>query len=96
MIAPSCVIGDIKTPSFSIEEGSVFEGRCNMLRDKKGIADLAEEMLSIDEVAKYLEVDKNVVMEWADIGKLPAVKDGAKWRFERAKIEDWLTSEKIK
>ncbi|MGB2705397.1 MAG: polymer-forming cytoskeletal protein [Candidatus Omnitrophota bacterium] len=95
LIAPACVVGDIKTPVLSIEEGAVLEGYCNMLREEK-VTKNAVDMLTIDEVAKYLEVEKNVVREWADTGKLPAVKEGARWKFEKSKIEDWLTSEKIK
>ena len=95
LVAPACVAGDIKTPSLNIEEGAIFEGYCNMLRGEKASKN-TDNMLTIDEVAKYLEVEKNVVLEWADTGKLPAMKEGSRWRFEKSKIEDWLTSEKIK
>jgi len=95
IIAPGCVIGDIKTPSLSVDEGSVLEGNCHMMSGTKSSRQVAD-MLSIDEVADFLEVDKNVIVEWADTGKLPGRKEGAQWRFERSKIEDWLTSEKIK
>jgi excisionase family DNA binding protein len=95
LIAPACVVGDIKTPTLSVLEGALMEGYCNMLPQEKTVRSVAS-MLSIDEVAQYLEVDKNVVVEWADSGKLPAVKEGARWRFEKAKIEDWLSNERIK
>ena len=95
MIAPACVVGDIKTPALMVAEGAVLEGYCNMLAEEKAAKNTAE-MLTIDEVAKYLEVDKGVVLEWADTGKLPATKDGSRWRFDRRKIESWLSSEKIK
>jgi excisionase family DNA binding protein len=94
LVAPARVVGDIETPLLSIADGATLEGYCNMIPEKaskKGV-----DTLTIDEVAKYLEVDKDVVVEWADTGKLPALKEGAKWRFERSKIENWLTSEKIK
>jgi len=94
LIAPACVIGDVKTPTLTITEGAVLEGRCNMM--SKGVSSKTLDVLTMDEVAKYLEVDKNVVSEWADSGKLPGKKDGTKWKFERAKIEDWLSNEKIK
>ncbi len=95
LIAPACVIGNIKTPVLSVAEGAALEGYCNMMRgEKPSQSDMAT--LTIDEVAKYLEVDKGMVREWADTGKLPAVKEGSKWKFEKTKIENWLTSEKIK
>jgi len=96
LIAPACVIGNVRTPIISITEGAVFEGLCNMLPEEGSAGRNIAEILSIDEVAKYLEVDKNVVVEWADTGKLPATKEGSRWRFEKSKIEDWLSSEKIK
>ena len=95
LMAPACVIGDIKTPTLSIADGSVFEGYCNMLPEEK-ITKNAAEALSIEEVAKYLEVDKNMVSEWANAGKLPAKREGSNWRFDRAQIEDWISNEKIK
>jgi excisionase family DNA binding protein len=49
-----------------------------------------------DELAKYLEVDTALVFEWASSGRLPAVKEGASWRFDRSRIDEWLTTEKIK
>ena len=95
LVAPACVVGNVKAPTVSIATGSTLDGYCNMLPEdrspKKGIA-----VMTIDEVAQYLEVDKNVVAEWADTGKLPAVKEGSKWKFDKTKIEEWLTSEKIK
>jgi len=95
MIAPACVIGDIKTPILTVAEGSMLEGHCHMISSEK-VSGKVRDTLSLDEVAKYLEVEKNVVIQWADAGKLPAVKEGSAWKFERSKIEDWLTSEKIK
>jgi len=95
LIAPACVVGDIKTPVLSIDEGAVLEGHCNMMREGKS-SESGSVTWTIDEVAKYLEVDRSTVREWADTGKLPAVKDGLKWKFEKNKVENWLTSEKIK
>ncbi|UCD55824.1 MAG: polymer-forming cytoskeletal protein [Candidatus Omnitrophota bacterium] len=95
LVAPACVVGDIKTPLLSVAEGATLEGHCNMLPEGKGPKNIID-ILTIDEVAKYLEVGKDVVLEWASTGKLPAVKEGAKWKFEKSKIEDWLSSEKIK
>ena len=95
LVAPACVIGDIKTPSLNIAEGSILEGYSNMLPKEK-ITKNTVEALSIDEVAKYLEVDKGMVSEWANAGKLPAKREGSTWRFDRTEIEDWISNEKIK
>ncbi|MFH1594403.1 MAG: polymer-forming cytoskeletal protein [Candidatus Omnitrophota bacterium] len=95
LAAPGCVIGNIKTQVLSVAEGAILEGQINMMPKGAGLREDGG-LLSIDEVAKYLEVDTHVVLEWADTGKLPATKDGSRWKFERSKIEDWLTSERIK
>jgi len=46
--------------------------------------------------ARYLEVDASTVLQWAQGGRLPAQREGDRWRFERSKIEGWLAQEKIK
>jgi excisionase family DNA binding protein len=78
--------GDIKTPKLNIVEGAVFQGKCNMVQD----------LLDADEVSRFLEIDKNSLLDWANSGKIPAVKEGNNWRFERTKIEEWVASGKIR
>ena len=50
---------NISTPKLNIVEGAVFHGQCQMMED----------MLNIDEVAKYLEIDMPAILELADAGK---------------------------
>ena len=52
--------------------------------------------MTADEVAKYLEVDMNLVSEWVSSGKLPGMKEGDGWRFDRSKIDEWVAEGKIK
>lgn len=78
--------GEIKTPKLNIVEGAVFQGKCNMIQD----------LLDADEVSRFLEIDKNSLLDWANSGKIPAVKEGNSWRFERSKIEEWVASGKIR
>jgi len=96
IIPPGCVQGNIQTPVLVVAEGAVLEGHCNMRegseRQNAGLGN----MLSIKEVARFLEVEEGVIHEWASSGKLPAEKEGEGWRFEKDKIEDWLSNEKIK
>lgn len=86
LLPPAVVEGTIKTSKLSIGEGARFEGNCHML----------ENVLSAEDLAKYLEVDLNSVIEWADSGKVPAYKDGEKWIFERNKIDEWVATGAIK
>lgn len=77
--------GDIYPAKLNVAEGAILEGRCSMLQD----------FLNSEELARYLEVDMNSVMEWANSGKLPANKEGNNWKFERKAIDQWVASGKI-
>jgi len=95
LIAPAVVIGDIRTPLLSVAEGAVFDGTCSML-SKDGADRPRPSAMTPDELAKYLEVDASMVMDWVNSGKLPGVRDGETWRFERVKIDEWVAAGKIK
>jgi len=85
-LLPTAIIeGDIYPAKLNVTEGAVFEGRCSMLHD----------FLDANELAKYLEVDLNSIMEWATSGKVPGHKEGSDWRFERKAIDSWVASGKI-
>lgn len=86
ILSPALVEGTIKTPRLSIGEGAKFEGRCHMLEDVFGVEDLA----------KYLEIDSKSVIDWATSGKVPAYRDGEKWKFDRLKIDEWVANGAIK
>lgn len=94
MIAPAHLVGDIRTPLLSIAEGSIFEGNSKMFAGSK---DYMENIMNAEDLAKYLELDTNLVHEWANAGKLPGIRDGNNaWRFERSKIDEWIAQGKIK
>jgi excisionase family DNA binding protein len=87
VLMPSAVLhGDISTPKLNIVEGALFQGRCHMLED----------VLTIDDLAQYLEIDVPAILELASSGKIPAIKDGEVWKFERAQIDQWASSGKVK
>jgi len=87
VLMPTAVLyGDISTPKLNIVEGAVFQGHCHMLED----------VLSIDDLAQYLEIDIPAILELATTGKIPAVKEGDQWKFERAQIDQWAASGRVK
>ncbi len=51
---------------------------------------LNDEILTIEEVAKYLRVSDRTVYEWAQKGEIPAGKIGTVWRFKKNEIEKWV------
>jgi excisionase family DNA binding protein len=93
LISPAYIAGNIETPVLSVAEGAVIDGNIRM--SGMGSAESMKQFLSVDEVAQYLEIDKGLVSEWADNGKLPGVKDGNSWRFERTVLDKWVSNEKI-
>lgn len=93
LIAPARVVGDIKTPLLSIAEGAIFDGNSKMAAQTK---DYIENIMNAEDLAKYLEIDMNLVQEWANSGRLPGSKDGNAWQFERSKIDEWVAQGKIK
>lgn len=85
-LLPSAVVeGDIYPAKLNISEGAILEGNCSMLHD----------FLNAQELARYLEVDLDSIMEWANSGKVPAVKEGSDWKFDRKAIDSWIASGKI-
>jgi len=93
LISPARVIGDIRSPLLSIAEGAIFDGTSRMLSKAD---DFTDKTMTPDDLAKYLEVETNLVFEWASSGRLPGTKEGDSWKFERAKIDDWIAQGKIK
>ena len=49
-----------------------------------------EQLLTIEEVAKYLRVKKRTIYDWLKKGKIPANKTVGQWRFKKEKIDAWL------
>jgi excisionase family DNA binding protein len=50
------------------------------------------EILTVQEVARFLRVPKSTVYKLARIGELPASKIGKHWRFLRRDIHEWMHS----
>ncbi len=93
-LMPTTVLkGNITTPKLNIVEGAIFQGKCKMLDgDEKS----SEDLLNIDEVAKYLEIDLNEIEDLAVSGKIPGTRNGDNWKFERAQIDHWAASGRVK
>jgi excisionase family DNA binding protein len=51
---------------------------------------MPEKLLTVEEVADYLNVDKFTVYRLLAEKELPAFKVGNQWRFKRKQIENWL------
>ena len=51
---------------------------------------MPEQLLTLEQVADYLNVDKFTVYRLIAAKELPAFKVGNQWRFKKKLIENWL------
>ena len=49
-----------------------------------------DEIMTLEEVAKYLKMKPQTIYTWAQKGKIPAAKIGKEWRFRRDIIVEWF------
>ncbi len=53
---------------------------------------MQDDILTIEEVAKYLRVSERTVYDWAQKGEIPAGKIGTVWRFKKSEVENWVNA----
>jgi excisionase family DNA binding protein len=51
---------------------------------------MQENLLRVDQVARYLKVDKYTVYRLVSQRKIPAFRVGNQWRFKKKMIDAWL------
>ncbi len=95
-LMPTAVLkGNISAPKLNIVEGAIFQGKCKMMETQEA-GTIDDNLLDIDEVAKYLEIDMAEIEALANSGKIPGRKTGNNWKFERAQIDHWAASGRVK
>ena len=55
---------------------------------------MADEILTLKEVAQYLKLAEKTAYRLAADGRLPGFKVGGSWRFKREDIEHWIAEQK--
>ena len=59
------------------------------------MADVKDQSISNEQVAKYLGVCSVTVRLWIRSGRgIPAVRIGRQWCFKKASIDEWISSGK--
>ena len=48
------------------------------------------EVMTIDDLAVYLQLSKSSLYKLVQVGRIPGKKIGRHWRFHRGTIDDWL------
>lgn len=94
LTASARLTGNVKSPSLSIEKGAIFQGVSRMLLES-AVEVNSRVFLSPEEVAHYLSVERALISEWAEHGKLPAEREGESWRFDKEKIDEWVANGRL-
>ncbi|MBE0463106.1 methylation-associated defense system helix-turn-helix domain-containing protein MAD1 [Halomonas colorata] len=55
---------------------------------------MAEQILTIKEVADFLKLTEKTAYRLAAEGKLPGFKVGGSWRFKQSDIDSWIEGSK--
>jgi len=92
IIAPAVVQGNITTPRLSVTEGATIEGQLTMMKARQA-GDAPDVLMTLKDVAQYLEVEAKVVEEWASQKKIPARQENGAWIFNRSAVENWIQEE---
>ena len=49
-----------------------------------------DEIMTVEDVARYLKLKPQTIYKWAQTGKIPAAKFGKEWRFKKSLIDKWI------
>ena len=50
------------------------------------------EIMTTREIAKYLKLHEITICKYAAEGKIPAIRIGRVWRFDKETIDKWITT----
>lgn len=53
-----------------------------------------EELLTIEELARYLKISKHTLYKMLEKGKIPALKIANQWRFKKSDISKWIEQQR--
>ncbi len=53
-------------------------------------------LLDVDELAKYLKLQKQTIYNWLSQRKISGIKLGGVWRFDKREVDKWLRSQSRK
>lgn len=49
-----------------------------------------DDIMTLEEVARYLKLKPQTIYSWAQNNKIPAAKLGKEWRFRKSIIDKWF------
>ena len=71
----------------------IFNNFCGFVdKDYEGIKEvIMSEIMTTREIAKYLKLHEITVLKHVSEGKIPAIRIGRVWRFDKETIDKWLS-----
>jgi len=55
-----------------------------------------EKLMTLSQLAEYLQLGKSTVYKMVQKGEIPGIKIANQWRFKKEDIDKWLNKTKIK
>jgi len=55
-----------------------------------------KEIMTVKQLAEYLQMDEHTVYKLARSGQIPSLKIAGQWRFKRDVIDKWISKETLK
>lgn len=53
-----------------------------------------EELLTLNELSRYLKISKPTLYKMVEKGKIPALKIANQWRFKKEDINTWIEKQR--
>ena len=53
------------------------------------------EILTVKQVAEYLQMDEHTIYKLARSGQIPSIKIAGQWRFKKEVIDKWISDESL-
>ena len=54
-----------------------------------------KEIMTVKQVAKYLQMDEHTIDKLARSGQIPSVKIAGQWRFKKDVIDKWISEKSL-
>ncbi len=96
--ATARLAGDVETLKLVVEDGAEMNGKIQMSGrvSSDGIGGTRGDWMTLDQLAKYLEVERQKVNEWVNNDLLPGTREGGEWVFEKAKVDQWIAEGRVR
>ncbi|HAF07119.1 MAG: DNA binding domain protein, excisionase family [candidate division TA06 bacterium 32_111] len=54
-----------------------------------------KEIMTVKQVAEYLQMDEHTIYKLARSGKIPSLKIAGQWRFKKEVIDKWISEQSL-